>query len=265
MNSTIIKHEGEIDKLMGDCIMALFHNPDDALKSAIEIRVELEKFNSMMNSHSERSEESSINEVSGFFTPLRSVQNDKLLRPLDNGIGLNYGEVIIRNIGSESKMDYTVVGDIVNTASRLEALTKYYKVPLIISEDLKGQLKDNYHIRFLDEAFIKGKSTPVKIYEVYDFESDENKEMREWNEKPMQEAFALYQVGEFLNAVEIYEGLGDRVSGLGEDDPNTQNPKPYTLIDPVLSFFISLCEKLQTQKEAGLLKDWNGVFEFMDK
>ena len=218
MNSTIIKHKGEIDKLMGDCIMALFKDPDDALKSAIEIRTELAKFN--LGTHQ---------------------------RQINNGIGLNYGEVIIGNIGSESKMDYTVVGDIVNTASRLEALTKYYKVPLIISEDLKVQLKDSYHIRFLDEALIKGKSTPVKIYEVYDFESDEKKETRERNHQPMQEAFALYQKGEFINAKSIYDELAVRNG------------------DPSLSFYIKRCKNLQSQKDAGLLKDWNGVFEFMDK
>jgi adenylate cyclase len=90
---------------MGDCILALFKNPDDALKSAIEMRHELIR----------------INEFSQSLTGSQTLTS----RTINKGIGLNYGEVIIGNIGSESIMDYTVVGDIVNTAIRLESLTKY--------------------------------------------------------------------------------------------------------------------------------------------
>jgi len=236
MNSTIIKHNGEIDKLMGDCIMALFKDPDNALRSAIEIRYELERFNLTTPQTSSKEREKDPQSLRG-----------KLGRGVDNGIGLNYGEVIIGNIGSASKMDYTVVGDIVNTASRLEALTKYYKTPLIISEELKARLTDTYDIRFLDEALIKGKSTPVKIYEVYDFETDEKKETRARNIKPMQEAFTLYQSGDFMSAERIYNELAVRNG------------------DPSLPFFLERCRNLQIRREAGLLMEWNGVFEFMDK
>ncbi|MBM2817407.1 MAG: adenylate/guanylate cyclase [Ignavibacteria bacterium] len=205
MNSTIIKHNGEIDKLMGDCIMALYKNPDDALKSAIEMRYELARFNE------ETSPRPSPKEREKEFPLLRGGLGRG--RSLNNGIGLNYGEVIIGNIGSESKMDYTVVGDIVNTASRLEALTKYYKVPLIISEDLKNQLgklsessklSESYNIRFLDEVLVKGKSNPMRIYEVFDFEPDEIKEIKERNVEPLAEAFSFYQAGVFEKAIEIY-------------------------------------------------------------
>ncbi|MBM2815530.1 MAG: adenylate/guanylate cyclase [Ignavibacteria bacterium] len=259
MNSTIIKHNGEIDKLMGDCIMALYKNPDDALKSAIEMRYELAIFN-----------KGACSLVNSF-----DLEKGNLLpynRTINNGIGLNYGEVIIGNIGSESKMDYTVVGDIVNTASRLEALTKYYKVPLIISEDLKNQLgklsessklsestalsesselSESYNIRFLDEVLVKGKSNPMRIFEVFDFEPDEVKEIKGRNVEPLAEAFSYYQAGEFLKAIEIYSS---------DDFQSSDEFK-----DPVLHFFIERCRNLQIRKDAGLLKEWSGVFEFMDK
>jgi adenylate cyclase len=71
-------------------------------------------------------------------------------------------------------------------------------VPLIISKDLKNQLIDNYWIRFLDEVLVKGKSHPMKIYEVIDFEPDNIKEIKENNQKSMEGAFSYYQLGEFL-------------------------------------------------------------------
>ena len=262
MNGTIIKHNGEIDKLMGDCIMALYKNPDDALKSAIEMRRELARFNEeqikeavipaqagiqylgttmdarfhepdkqteavissqtrIQNTASTLDSRFRGNDMNAEAlippqTGIRNITstldsrfrgNDIWKRQINNGIGLNYGEVIIGNIGSESKMDYTVVGDIVNTASRLEALTKYYKTPLIISEDLKIQLQYDYKIRFLDEVLVKGKSNPMKIYEVFDFEPNEIIEIKENNVEAMAEAFNYYQQGKFLKAIEIYEKL----------------------------------------------------------
>ncbi|HQJ06691.1 MAG TPA: adenylate/guanylate cyclase domain-containing protein, partial [Spirochaetota bacterium] len=110
MNDCIIRLNGEIDKLIGDCIMALFFNPDNSVKSAIQMRKNLNIFN----------------------------RDNKTKIKVNNGVGINFGEVVLGNIGSETKMDYTVIGDVVNSASRMEALTKYYGLPIIISEELKN-------------------------------------------------------------------------------------------------------------------------------
>jgi class 3 adenylate cyclase len=252
MNSTIIKYNGEIDKLMGDCIMALFRDPDDALKVAIEMRVELYKFN--LKSDFIKKHDLSI---------LEQNKNELSLKFINNGIGLNYGEVVIGNIGSDSKMDYTVIGDIVNTASRLETLTKSYKVPLIISEDLKIKLRDNYDIRFLDEVYIKGKKTSVKIYEVYDFETEDNKALRVENNDQLCEAFKLYQNGDFNGALHLYLELLKK-----NEQPDIEASLfqlPGKRIDPILPFLIDRCRTLQIKRDAGLLKSWTGIFEFMEK
>jgi adenylate cyclase len=112
----------------------------------------------------------------------------------------------------------------------------------------------NYKIRFLDEVLVKGKSNPMKIYEVFDFEPPEVIEIKENNIQGMSEAFKYYQQGEFLKAIEIYSKMD-----------STSEVESISNSDPVLHFFSERCKNLQIRKDAGLLKEWSGVFEFMDK
>ena len=133
MNEVIIQNSGEIDKLMGDCIMALFESPDDALKAGIEIRAYL-------------------------------LQNDF---NINNGIGIHYGPVIIGNIGSPWKLDYTVIGDVVNVASRLEALSKIYGASIVVSDTVKDNLVSNFELIELDVVMVKGRNAPTKIFGFY--------------------------------------------------------------------------------------------------
>jgi class 3 adenylate cyclase len=135
MNSAIIVNNGELDKIMGDCIMAIFYDADDAMKAAIEMKTVL-------------------------FDVTQNINNIK------NGIGIHYGEVIIGNIGSPWKLDYTVIGDVVNVASRLESLTKQYNVDVIISEQVKEKLKNEYDLEELDNIAVRGRTKPVKIFQL---------------------------------------------------------------------------------------------------
>lgn len=227
MNDCIIQLDGEIDKLIGDCIMALFYNPDKSVRSAIKMREKLTVFNTQ-------------NKIK-----------------VNNGIGINFGEVVLGNIGSKTKMDYTVIGDIVNSASRMEALTKYYGVPIIISEDLKNVLIEDYKIRFIDHVLVKGKKQPTKIYEVFDFDEEETINSKLENQKIFDEAFKLYENGNFEDSIKIYSELSNKI-----EKHNYINNK---YADKLLDFYIYRCKKLQEQKETGKLENWNGVYEFFDK
>ena len=147
MVDIIMQRRGIVDKYIGDAIMAFFGAPvkhdDDAYQS---VMAGLEMDEALLAFNREQIE----NGRPGFRM----------------GIGINYGVVTVGNIGSEKKMDYTVIGDMVNLASRLEGLTKYYKQPLIISDSVQAKVRDRLPTRFLDVVAVKGKSQGTKIYTV---------------------------------------------------------------------------------------------------
>lgn len=145
MVDLIMNRGGIIDKYIGDAIMAFFgapvHHDDDALQSVmagIEMAERVKDFN---------------REQLAAGRPEFKI-----------GIGINYGEVTVGNIGTDRKMDYTVIGDMVNLASRLEGLTKPYRQDLIIAESLFPAVRRELPWRLLDSVAVKGKKTGVKIY-----------------------------------------------------------------------------------------------------
>jgi class 3 adenylate cyclase len=145
MVDVIITRRGIVDKYMGDAIMAFFGAPvkhdDDAYQS---VMAGLDMIDALVRFNDE--------------------QASKQRAPFRIGIGINYGVVTVGNIGSEKKMDYTVIGDMVNLASRLEGLTKLYHEPMIISEALHRSVEKSMPCRMLDRVAVKGKRQGVRIY-----------------------------------------------------------------------------------------------------
>ena len=140
----ILKHGGTIDKYMGDCIMAFWGAPldddnqvENATKAVLEMRESLEELN-------ERLREEGLDQI-------------------NTGAGINTGLCVVGNFGSSNRFDYSVLGDSVNLAARLESSCKEYDTSLIISE---YSMLDGYDYKFLDEVTVKGKSEPVKIYTI---------------------------------------------------------------------------------------------------
>lgn len=133
----IQKHGGFIDKYIGDSVMALFPNdPDDAIKAAIAFEDFIEDFN-------------------------------KEREPIRIGTGLHTGQLILGTIGHDNRLETTVISDSVNTASRVEGLTKHYGAKIVASEDTLDLMvnKSGFDFRFLDEVKVKGKSKTLSVYE----------------------------------------------------------------------------------------------------
>ena len=147
MVESITKHKGTLDKFIGDAIMAYFNAPlhvenhaDMAVLSALEQIKKLKELNIILK------KEFNIE--------------------LKIGIGINSGSAIVGEMGTKQRSDYTVIGDSVNIASRVEDLTKNYDANIIITQETKDLLKYEYEFKELDTIVVKGKHQKITIYEV---------------------------------------------------------------------------------------------------
>ena len=180
MEPVIGKHRGIIDKYMGDTIMALFtQSADDAVSGAIAMLEKLVHYNAGRAR-------------AGYI-------------PIQIGIGLNTGMVIIGIVGGANRMDSTVIGDAVNLASRIEEATKTYHAPLLISQNTLYDLAapSKYDIRFLDRIRVKGKTQPLSIYEVFNNDTSELRHGKRSTKEKFEEAIACYHLKKIPQAIEL--------------------------------------------------------------
>lgn len=147
MVEIVFRHRGTVDKFVGDMVMALFAAPVDD------------------DEHAEHAVAAAVEMVHALGELNRKWALEG--RPqLDIGVGINSGVMIAGNIGSTSIMSYTVIGDNVNLASRLESLNKDYRTRIIISEATRTRLSAEYDVRSLGEVIVKGKTRPVAIFSI---------------------------------------------------------------------------------------------------
>jgi len=218
MSDIVLQTKGTIDKYIGDAVMAYWNapvkqknHPDLAVKCALK---QLE----------------SLKELNKTLTP-----------PISIGIGIHTGVATVGEIGSKDRSDFTIIGDSVNLCSRLEGLTKAYGAKIIISEDTKNLLKDEYKIRELDLVQVKGKNKSIKIYEVLglgEFDEDEVK-----REKLYKKALNFYRSADFKEAKSLFESLSKRYKEF------------------LYSMYQKRCEELLKRD----IKDFDGVYRFVTK
>jgi adenylate cyclase len=154
MVDCISREGGMLDKFIGDAIMAVFGIPlghgddeDRAVRTAISMISDLQTYNKDRLAHGKK--------------------------PIEMGVGLNTGMVVSGNIGSPKRMDYTVIGDGVNLAARLESACKTYGARILISQNTLVKLKGTYRTREVDRVVVKGKTKPVGVYEILDYYNEE--------------------------------------------------------------------------------------------
>jgi adenylate cyclase len=189
MVDCITDQGGMLDKFIGDAIMAVFgtakrHEDDEdrALRTAVSMMKELHGFNQ------------------------RRIADGK--RPIDIGIGLNTDTVVSGNIGSPKRQDYTVIGDGVNLAARLESACKEYGAHILVSENTVRKLKSTYRSREVDRVVVKGKTKPVAIFEVVDYHTDETFPNMMHVLQAFQYGLKSYRDGQFDQAIKAFgEGL----------------------------------------------------------
>jgi len=222
MVECVFRHEGTLDKFIGDAVMAVWGNaasrgPQDdareAVLSALEMLEALDQLNTSWKS--------------------RGMPELKI------GIGINHGEVIAGDMGSPRRKDFTVIGDAVNLAARLEGLTKPYGVPLMLGESVTRQLGAEFVFQTIDRVQVKGKSRPVDTFGVAGWPGHPLSD-------PKQKALAQYEEGvvhfrekRFPEAIRSFESA----RSLSPDDP-------------LISLYLDRCREFI---DCPPPDDWNGI------
>lgn len=213
----IMDRQGLVDKFMGDAIMAFWNAPlpdrdhaQHAVLAALRMRAALDT--------------------------VRREHGGKYPR-LEIGIGINTGDAVVGNIGSMERLSYTAIGDSVNLASRLEALTKTYGVEIITSEFTKRELK-GIVLRELDKVKVKGKREPVTIYEIVGMKADVGRDELSAI-KRYEDALHLYYKGRFKDALKGFKRIDDAPSRL----------------------MVERCKEYSADRP----KEWDGVHEMQQK
>ena len=181
MSDIILDKKGVIDKYIGDAIMAFWNAPLDvvdhetlACASAVEMKKALQK--------------------------IRKKWARRGIKQLNIGIGIHTGDVVVGNMGSSKRFDYTIMGDAVNLAARLESINKIYGTVIIISKSTYEKVKDKFVCHKLDFVKVKGKNEPIEIYHLIDTKQELTRSLQDFI-TAFESALEQYHKGKWNNAL----------------------------------------------------------------
>jgi adenylate cyclase len=231
LTNAIIERKGTIDKYIGDAIMAFWNAPvddDEQEANACDAALEMQARAQALNA--ELKQEADAN--GGAYMPLRI------------GIGLNTGPCVVGNMGSDFRFNYSVLGDTVNVASRLEARTKDYRLPLVIGSRTAERAKDKFSTMEIDLIQVKGKKQPEAVFTVLgraELEQDPHcRELRELNAQML----AAYRKQQWDDALELIERCRKAANGI-----------------EVSGLYDMYVERIATYRADPPPPDWDGVYE----
>ena len=242
MTEIIIDEHGTVDKYIGDAIMAYWNAPHDvknhadrAVQASLRQLYKLKELNDDIRENPE-------------YTKVVEMADKNNIPIVDIGIGLNTGVAIVGEMGSKGRSDYTTIGDPINLGARLESLCKYYNSRLNISNFTKEQLTGNYIYRFLDLVTVKGKSEPIEIWQIHDYEEGEGRTLCGFTREDLykeldayHKAIELYKAEKFEEALALFSDINQW--------SNKSNLKIYDI-------YIERCENYIKNPP----KDFNGVY-----
>lgn len=224
LSRVIYKHRGTIDKYMGDCIMAFWGAP---LPDPMHAR------NAMLAGI----------EMQSTLKALQPYFKGRGWPEIHAGVGINTGRVSVGNMGSEVRVAYTVMGDEVNLASRLEGITKQYGVGIIVGENTRNAVPD-FIYRELDHVRVKGKDKPVAIYEPMGLSSEASKELHD-------EVRLFHEVRRFYRK-QGWDQAELQLMNLQRMSPDTELYRVYA-------------KRVAYYRNNPPAADWDGVFVFETK
>lgn len=224
MTKKIIENNGTLDKYIGDAQMAFWNAPldnenhaEDSVRTALAMMESLDEFNK---------------EIA-----------DEGIPPFGMGLGINTDTVVVGNMGSDQRFDYTCLGDGVNTAARLEGQSKNYGVKILLGPKTAEAVRDEYIILELDNIAVKGKTVGVQIYTIIDWKT----QLTMAAQKHHETMHAKYRSQDFDGAIAICNSLKVEFNGKMKD---------------YYEIWIQRCEDLKAQD---LPADWDGVFRATSK
>ncbi len=222
MNDPIHQNGGFIDKFIGDAIMALFDHPGgDAsakAKDAVNAAIDLQKALKVYNSHRAKVGYAGIGV----------------------GVGIHFGPVILGTVGSDDRMDTTVIGDSVNVAFRLEGLAPKYHADIIVSAQTLAAIGDStdIQVRVLDWVRVKGRQAPVRVYEVLDHLDEDIRQNKIMVQQDIEQGLTYRIAKDFTTALTHFHHALSLLPG-----------------DPLISYHIDTCKQLM---QLTIPSDWDG-------
>ena len=235
MTNILLEHKGTLDKYIGDAIVAFYGAPVpldrheyQACLTALKMEKKLEIMRSQWASEGDWPE---------------------LVHNIRHRVGLNSGEMVTGNMGSSMRMNYTMMGDTVNLAARLEPAAKHYGAYILVAENTQKVVADQFDWRFLDYLRVKGKKKPVKAYELISLKNEMTDKQSQLV-KAFDEGMSLYHKKEWAKAKKQFK------DSLSLEENFTDRPTTPSAV------YLDRCEYFKADPPE---KDWDGVWTMTTK